>query len=266
MAAGVAVLAAAAYAGGTSLPSPAAAAACSVVTISTTPGTLVKLTVKSVTVAKGGCVEFANTTSLAAAVTVSGTSYREVVAAKSTTKGSTDYVATKSVTVSVTSGLRSGSATITVTATSPSPTSSSGAPSSTPTRTTSPVSSPDVAPSPTAGRHHHHRHHRKHRAKISLPPLPPLPTGGSSVQARGSDPVVAPGLTTASSAAIPPVATSSGETPVATVLEPAGGSGRGLPALIAIVLVAGLMAAYGRVLLSYASGAVDNRPSPNHRA
>jgi hypothetical protein len=100
--------------------------------------------------------------------------------------------------------------------------------------------------------------------KVSLPPLPPLPTGGLLVQPRGSNPLVAPGLTSATATASQPAA-GDRTTAVATVVEPGTDDKRGLPALIALVVVVGLGAAYGRALLAYAP-TVDNRPPRRHRA
>jgi hypothetical protein len=236
------------------------------VTIAATPKSLVRLTVGSVSVTRGGCVEFSNTTSASVRVSVAGTSYAETVPAKGTTSGSSNFLVTKTVTVNATSGLRSGSGTIT--AAEASPTSS---PSNPPTQTAVPHPSPSTAPATSPSRHrHHHRkrqHHlnrQRHRVKVSLPPLPPLPTDGLITQPRGSNPVVAPGLTTAPAAPTQP-ASGSDTTGVATVVEPVSGNGRGLPVLIALVLLAGLVAAYARTLLGFAP-AVDNRPPRSHRA
>jgi len=246
---------------GALLPS-AAAASCAVMTISATPNSLVRLTVSSVSVAKGGCVEFVNNTSNAAQVTVAATSYSQTVPAKGSTSGSSNYVVTKTVTVAVSSGLRSGSGTITATAPSPTPSHPTSTPGPTTSHPASPTATPQVTPSRSGSRHH--RHHRQHPVKISLPPLPPLPTGGLTAQPRGSNPVIAPGLTSATAAPSQP-STGGPTTAVATAIEPATDNKRGLPALIAAVLVIGLAAAYGRALLNYAP-AVDNGSARQHRA
>jgi hypothetical protein len=99
--------------------------------------------------------------------------------------------------------------------------------------------------------------------KVSLPPLPPLPTNGLSTQPQGSNPVVAPGLSSATAAPSQP-SPGSHTTGVATVVDPVTGNDRGLPVLLAAVLLVGLVAAYGRVLLGYAPP-VDNRPSHPYR-
>lgn len=257
-----ALLGPAAVVGVDSLLQPAAAASCAVMTISSTPKSLVRLTVNSVAVARGGCVEFANTTSGAVVVTVVGTSYSQTVPAKGTTSGSSNYLVTKTVTVQVSSGLRSGSGSITARDSSPTPTRSS-TPTKAPTSTATPRRSPTTSASHKAARRHHHRR-AGHRVKVSLPPLPPLPTNGLTGQPRGSNPVVAPGLTSATAAPTQP-ASGSSTTAVATVLDPVSGNKRGLPVLIAIALMVGLVAAYGRAVLAY-DPAVDNRPQRGHRA
>jgi hypothetical protein len=100
--------------------------------------------------------------------------------------------------------------------------------------------------------------------KVSLPPLPPLPTGGGTAQAQGTNPLIAPGLTTTAPLISPPLS-GSHTTAAATVIEPATGSKRGLPVLIAVVLVLGLAAAYGRVAVGYVP-AVDDGSGRHHRA
>jgi hypothetical protein len=100
---------------------------------------------------------------------------------------------------------------------------------------------------------------------VKLPPLPPLPTTGITGLAGGlpqaSQPVVAPGLTSA-----PPITESS--TPVAAViagpLDPAGNNGRGLPEAVGVLVVLGLVTGWGRVLLAQPV-AVDNRRKGSHR-
>jgi len=258
----VGLLGSAAVVGAGELLQPAAGASCAVMTIATASNSLVRLAVTSVSVSKGGCVEFANTTSAPVQVTVVGTTYSRTVPANATTSGSSNYQVTKSVTVQASSGLRSGSGTITARSPSPAPTHTS-TPTPTPraTRSTSPPVSATSSPSPAAS---HRRHRRGHRLKVSLPPLPPLPTDGLTTQPPASNPVVAPGLTSATAAPSQPTP-SSHTTGTATVVEPATGSDRGLPVLLAAVLLVGLVAAYGRVLLGYAP-AVDNRPSHPHRA
>jgi hypothetical protein len=96
-----------------------------------------------------------------------------------------------------------------------------------------------------------------------LPPLPPLPTGGLSDLAQPSNPLVAPGATTPADVA--PVSGTQSVATAATVLEPTTGSHRGLPVLVALVVLVGLVAGFGRVVL-----AVPNRPESQdqrrHRA
>jgi hypothetical protein len=88
---------------------------------------------------------------------------------------------------------------------------------------------------------------------VSLPPLPPLPTGGLTGQPVPTNPLVAPGATNAAG-----VEVSGGESvPSATVIEPVTGSRRGLPVLIAAVLLVGLACGYGRVLLAIPSAVAD---------
>jgi hypothetical protein len=79
-----------------------------------------------------------------------------------------------------------------------------------------------------------------------IPVLPSLPGGGASAPPEASHPVVAPQLA------------GSGTRQAATVLEPSGGSRRGLPAAVAAVLVIGLGTAFGRAALA-AAPAVDRR-------
>jgi hypothetical protein len=214
-----------------------------------------------VTVPAGGCVAFANGTGLPAQVTVAGTSYTRTVPPGGTTSGPGNYPVTRTVTVTATSGLRTGTGTITARRSSPSPSRATHSPSARPTRSSSPVASPDVAPSPR--KHLRDRAGHRHRRALKLPPLPPLPSNGLTATPRGSNPLVAPGLT-AGAAAVDPTASAAGTTPVATVVEPAAGSGRGLPALIGAVLVVGLLAAYARVALAFGSPA-DRRDAPRSR-
>jgi hypothetical protein len=230
------------------------------VRITAPANSLVKLTVPSVTVVVGGCVQFVNGTSLAARVTISGTSYAHTIPARGATSGSSNYRVATTVTVRATSGLRSGSGTITARKASPRPSSSAQSPSSAPTRSGSPAATPDVAPSP----HHRHHHKHKHRVKISLPPLPPLPTNGLTAAPKATNPLVAPGLTT-TAPIISPTPTSTETTAAAVVVDSGDGSGRGMPALIGAVLVVGLLVAFGRVVLAFVP-AVDDRSRRRHRA
>jgi hypothetical protein len=84
--------------------------------------------------------------------------------------------------------------------------------------------------------------------------LPSFPPGSGAAPPAASHPVVAPRVKGAA-----------GASTVATVIEPASGPSRGLPAAIAAVIVLGLIAAYGRAVLATAP-AVDGRSSrrPSH--
>jgi hypothetical protein len=229
----------------------ASAASCGSITISQGQG--LSLDVSSVLVTTGGCVRFANLTDVTVTVKVSGSSFSARLPGKTPASASPSYVADHAGTVTATDGLRSGRGTISVEAPSLSPKTSptvipppveSIAPTPhthTPTPPPTPTASLPVTPSatatPTAAR----------SPSDVIPVLPSLPSGGSSAPPVASHPVVAPQVHGGDSR---PVS--------ATVLEPVGGSSRGLPAAVAIVVVIGLATAFGRAVLA-ASPAVDHR-------
>lgn len=238
----------------------AAAASCGAITISQGRG--INFDVSSVTVAPGGCVRFANLTDVTVTVTVSGSSFSEKLPPKTPAYASRSYTAYKSATVTATDGVRNGHGTITVESASASPTS---APASTayvppasgvgsgsgpgsgagalrpPANVASTLGPYSVAAPPppvsTQG------------AVSVVPVLPSLPHSRASAPATASHPVVAPRVRTTD-----PRFTS-------TVLEPVGSSGRGLPAVVAVVVLLGLATAYARAVL-VAAPAVDARTAP----
>lgn len=229
----------------------ARAATCAVVTISPKSGTVLQLDVSAVTVTNGACVRFHNKTNATAIIDVRGTSYRQSVPAGGITTGSENYTATTTATVDAVSALRSGNSTITVRESSPSPSTSPSA---------SATKSPHLTPSPTTSPHvtksaSHSPKPRKHQGKLSLPPLPPLPSGGISGKVVPSNPLVAPGEVAPSGQSV----SGTQPVPVATVIEPAVDSKRGLPIAIAAVVLLGLICGYGRAVLSTSGGSDRHR-------
>ncbi|HVV77616.1 MAG TPA: hypothetical protein VHC43_16470 [Mycobacteriales bacterium] len=247
-----------------------AAGSCSAITIS--QGRNLTFYVSSVTVNPGGCVRFANLTDVTVDVTVSGSSFSERLPARTPASASASYTARKSATVTATDGVRSGRGQITVerksgttVAPAPSPTRSAVVPPPTVGSTTAPprpassktgdpasggggggVSGGVSTEAPAAVNTQY---------ALALPglPAPPPPASSSAAPATVSHPVVAPRVK-ASTHSTDPRLTS-------TVLEPVGGSHRGLPATVAAVLLLGLAAAYGRTVL-VAGEAVDRRRAP----
>jgi hypothetical protein len=219
----------------------------------------------------GECVSFTNATDSKVTLNVTGgrRSYQVTLVKGASASGSAGYVpdsvgkdtiaATAPVLLGI--GKVSGSGTITVAA----------APSASPTNTATATAKPTGhhPTKPTAKPHgsstpKHSQHHSPtpHATGIKLPPLPPLPTTGvTGPVPKGSNPVVAPGPTSA-----PPVSDSS--TPVAAIiagpLDPVENNGRGLPEAVGVLVVLGLATGWGRVLLAH-PGAVDDRPRGNHR-
>jgi hypothetical protein len=222
------------------------AASCTGVTIAQGQG--LTLDVSSVLVTTGGCVRFANLTDVAVTVRVSGSSFSERIPAKTPASASGSFTVTKSATVTASDGLRTGHGTITTEAPPPPPPSAtttfipppvdSIAPT-TPTHTPKAPPTPSESPSssPTAS-------HTD--AAAALPTLPSLPPEESSAPPAASHPVVAPRVR--------------GSDPQlsATVLEPVSGPSRGLPAVVAAVVVIGLAIAFGRTVLA-AAPPVDRR-------
>jgi hypothetical protein len=234
------------------------AASCNAVTIAQGRG--LSLDVSSVLITEGGCVRFANLTSVTVTVRVSGTSFSTRLPAKTPASASSAVSPAKSATVTATDGVRTGRGSITVQpkpepvesdtsapvqsyTPTPQPTKSHATPSATPSTT------PSASSTPTPQQTHHNS------PAVSLPGLPSLPPGsGSEVPPTASHPVVAPRVTGSKS-----VRTE------ATVLDPVSGPRRGLPASVAAVVLLGLAAAYGRTILA-AAPAVDGRRSrrPSH--
>jgi hypothetical protein len=228
---------------------------CVVVVLTPRANSVLQLDVSAVTATKGECVRFRNKTNTTATVDVRGTTYRQVIRAGGITSGKANYTATANATVDAVSGLRSGSSPLTVTAASPQPSSSpSGRPTTSPSA--SPTSTAKASASASASGSASASPHRR-KGKIVLPPLPPLPSGGVSGGIVPSNPLVAPGETTPGSE---PVSGTQSIAAAATVLEPTSGSGRGLPVLVALVVLVGLIAGFGRVVL-----AVPNRPESRDR-
>ncbi len=224
--------------------STASAQSCSAITISQGQG--IDFDVSSVIVTSGACVRFANLTDVTVTVTVSGSSYSERLPARTPASASSSYIAHKSATVTATDGVRTGHGRIEVESASSQPTvapttstyvppPSGSAPSPAPVSTVgaySVATAQPVQPVQTSG------------AVAVLPALPSLPHGDSSAPPAASHPVVAPRVK------------SSDPRYTSTVLEPAGRSGRGLPAAVAVVMLLGLASAYGRTVL-IAAPAVD---------
>ncbi|HEX3705612.1 MAG TPA: hypothetical protein VHV76_03190 [Mycobacteriales bacterium] len=231
----------------------AAATSCGAITISKGQG--LSFDVSSVLVTTGGCVGFANLTDVTITVKVAGSSFSERLPAKTPASASRSYVATKSAAVTATDGIRTGHGSITVekpvstpTYIAPAPPVESSAPAQAVSATPSATPSKSTTPTPTP------KTHSSHDAEVgSLPALPSLPPGGSDVPPVASHPVVAPRVKGSA------VAQS------ATVLEPVSGPRRGLPAAVALVVLLGLVAAYGRTVLM-AAPAVDGRSArrPSH--
>lgn len=226
---------------------PATAASCGAITIAEGQG--LTLDVSSVLVYTGGCVRFANLTSVTVTVKVSGSSFSARLPARTPASASPTYVATDGATVTASDGLRTGRGTISVEAPPPTPKASTTyvpppveslaptPPTHSPSAPPSPSSSPSATPSPT----------HSNSAVASLPSLPSLPTGGEAAPPAANHPVVAPQVHP----------TGSGQL-AAPVVESTGAASRGLPAAVAAVVVIGLATAFGRAVLA-ASPAVDRR-------
>lgn len=234
----------------------AAATSCGAITIAQGQG--LSFDVSSVILISGGCVGFANLTDVTVTVRVSGSSFSERLSARTPASASRSFAATKSGEVTATDGIRTGHGSITVEKPVSTPTHvASPVRSSAPPPTVSASSTPSETPSATSSESARAtpKKHASHQSEVgSLPALPSLPPGGGADQPpTASHPVVAPrakGSTTVQSA---------------TVLEPVGGPRRGLPAVVALVVLLGLAAAYGRAVL-VAVPAVDGRSSrrPSH--
>ncbi|MGN6475166.1 MAG: hypothetical protein ACTHK4_16155 [Mycobacteriales bacterium] len=235
---------------GAGVAGPAAAASCSAVTISQGQG--INFDVSSVVVTSGACVRFANLTDVTVTVTVSGSSFSEKLPPRTPASASSSYIAHKSATTTATDGVRTGHGSITVeradaTPTTP-PTSSAAVPTATgsgggavepPASVVSTIGPYSLAgPAPPV---------QTQGAAAVLPVLPAFSPGQSSAPQTASHPVVAPRVKPSND----PQLTS-------TVVEPVSGTGRGLPAVVAVVLLLGLAAGYARTVLT-ASPAVDGR-------
>jgi hypothetical protein len=210
----------------------------------------------------GGCVSFDNTTGGQVQVTVSGASaFSHSLPAKAVVsftpgKPGRDTVKVTGLTLSPASG------SITVTAVpsrspSPSPTRTATAPSA--GHSSTPATHPDVAPSPKRSGH---SSALPTPTGVALPPLPPLPASGQTAIPLGSNPVVAPGPTSAAPAVS--VTTSASPAALAGPIEPAANDRRGLPEVVGIVLVIGLGTAWARAALA-STGPVDDDPDVSHR-
>jgi hypothetical protein len=223
-----------------------------------TAGSNVNLDVSSVTVTKGGCVQFANYTQVTVTVKVSGSSFSEQIPGRTPAYATTPYVATQSATATATDGVRSGNGQITVVQPSPTPsttadpaTTSYGAPpqvSVAPSRTFAPLSAPP-APANQSG-----STQSNSSSGLFLPVLPSYPTGGGGPP-TASQPVVAPQAPERGALA------ASGS----VVLDPASAADRGLPATVAAVVLVGIAVAFGRTLLA-AAPAVDRARMARRRA
>jgi hypothetical protein len=217
----------------------------------------------------GGCVAFANATNAKVSLAVAGKpKYSTVLAKGDTTSSSASYAPDalgKDVVAAASKAVLiipvTGSASITVTpAPKVSPT-ASGSPTPSGKRTGTPSVSPDVAPSP--------KHPKKTATPkptgIKLPPLPPLPSTGATGVPIGTNPLVAPGPTSASAS---PVTVTGSQSPVAAMiagpLEPPDNDSRGLPEAVGVIVVLGLAAGWGRVLLAQPRP-VDDRSRGDHR-
>jgi hypothetical protein len=257
-----AALAAGAVAGSVSgivFAASATAAACSAVTIGQGRG--LTFDVSSVYVAYDSCVAFANLTDVTVTVKVSGTSFSERLPAKTPASASGSVTVTKGATVTASDGVRTGRGSISVepkpsptpthvpppvksvAPATPAPTKSSATPSS------SPSSTPTKSATPASQTHTHQA-----STVAGLPTLPSFPPGGADAPPAASHPVVAPRVKGGSASAVS-----------ATVVEPASGPRRGLPAAVAAVVVLGLLTAYGRAVLA-AAPVVDSRSArrPSH--
>jgi plastocyanin len=116
--------------------------------------------------------------------------------------------------------------------------------------------------SPTPGAKHSTKRAHPGITGISLPPLPPLPLNRVTAVPLGTNPLVAPGLSSPNSTAT--TTASEAAMVVAGPIEPLSGDGRGLPEAVAILLVMGLITGWGRVLLA-SHEAVDDVPRGGHR-
>ncbi|HVT19949.1 MAG TPA: hypothetical protein VHE57_00995 [Mycobacteriales bacterium] len=241
----------------------ATAASCSAITISAARN--LTLDVSSVTVVKGGCVRFANLTDVSVTVSVVGSSFSERLPARTPSSASRSFTANKSASVRATDGVRRGRGSIIV--------ESAGAtagPAATPTPTRSVVVVPPVKPGKPTPAASASKHKALHDAEVpsgtstdaaaavntqhtfaapAVPVLPAQPAGGAaSAPPHVDHPMVAPRVE------------QPGNDPrlTSTAVEPVSGSGRGLPATVAAVLVVGLAAAYARTVL-VAGEAVERR-------
>ena len=265
LAGGVLLLAAATSGMAVVAGSEASAASCSAVTISA--GRNLTLNVSNVFVAKGGCVRFANLTDVTVRVTVSGASFSERLPARTPATASRSFTADKTASVTATDGVRRGRGTITVSA--------AASPASTPTPTRSailppPVKSTTPAPTPKTSKSKKSTGsdlpsnvstdaaaavNTQHTFALpALPSVPPVQGAGGGGSSSGGPPEV-------SHPVVAPQVKSSDPRLTSTVLEPASGPRRGLPATVASVLLVGLAAAYGRTVL-VAGAAVERRPAP----
>jgi hypothetical protein len=263
LARGTLLLAVAAGATGVVLATDAAAVSCTSVTISAGPR--LTLSVSNAFVTSGGCVRFANLTDVTVTVRVSGSSFSARLPARTPASASPHFTATKSATVTATDGVRSGRGSITVSKASPTPRPTiseirptslpSTAPGAKPSKSAKPSKTPKtdaelpdsgVATNAPAAVNTQHP-----LAAPAIPSLPPPPAGGDGVPATQapevSHPVVAPQVKTGSDPRL-----------TSTVVEPVSGSGRGLPATVAVVFLLGLAAAYGRTVFA-AEAAVERR-------
>ena len=244
----------------------AAAASCNAVTISA--GRNLTLNVSNVFVTEGGCVRFANLTDVTVSIRVSGSSFSERLPARTPATASRSFTATKSAGVTATDGVRTGHGTITVSS------AASPAATPTPTSTRSTVVAPlkSTKPTPSSKPPKSSASHgsdlpsavstdaaaavnTQHTFALpALPSAPPVQSGSGSESGPSPPPTV-------SHPVVAPRVKSSDPRLTSTVLEPAGGPRRGLPATVATVLLVGLAAAYGRTVL-VAGSAVDRPPAP----
>jgi plastocyanin len=144
----------------------------------------------------------------------------------------------------------------------PTPTHTPKGGSATPTSGRSSTSTASASATPTSTSKHSKTRAHSGITGISLPPLPPLPENRVTAVPLGTNPLVAPGLSTANPT--PTTTASEAAMVVAGPIEPLSGDGRGLPEAVAILLVLGLITGWGRVLLA-SHEAVDDLPRGGHR-
>jgi hypothetical protein len=227
----------------------------------------IALSPSAATVQVGGCVGFRNTTTASVTVTVTGTSSYKATLASGGSASFSPHKAGSDV-MKATHLLASAAGTLTVSpAPKPTPTPTSGSPTPSGGHSSTPTTRPDVAPSSKHSKHPGHPGHRGNPnpqpTGVQLPPLPPLPSNGVTALPLGTNPLVAPGPTSAA-----PTSGSTTPSPSAAVvagpIEPADDDRRGLPEAVSVVLVLGLASGWGRVLLAQPE-AVDDASRGDHR-